>query len=90
MHSHFLNKFLEETLHFFGCWLFLKKLNNESVVSTNNFFYYNGGGWVYNQIMSMFSKKYHGNILSMHLSKFRKSEKLKKQKIIFNNFEGNL
>ena len=25
MHSHFLEKFFKETLHFFGCWLFLKK-----------------------------------------------------------------
>ena len=30
MHSHFLKKFLKETLHFSGCWLFLKKWNNES------------------------------------------------------------
>ena len=32
MYSHFLKKFLREALHFSGCWLFLKKWNNESVV----------------------------------------------------------
>ena len=32
MHSHFLKKFLTETLHFSGCWLFLKNWNNEIVV----------------------------------------------------------
>ena len=32
MHSHFLKIFLRETLHFAGCWLFLKKWNNEGVV----------------------------------------------------------
>ena len=32
MHSHFVKKFLKETLHFSaGCWLFLKKWNNEGV-----------------------------------------------------------
>ena len=30
---------------------------------------------MYNQIIFMFSKEYHGNILSMHLTKFCKSEK---------------
>ena len=33
MHFHFLKKFLRETLHFDGSWLFLEKLNNESVVN---------------------------------------------------------
>ena len=32
MHSHFLKKFLMETLRFSMCWLFLNKLNNEIVV----------------------------------------------------------
>ena len=32
MHSCFLKNFLTETLHFSGCWLFLKKSNNEIVV----------------------------------------------------------
>ena len=32
MHSHFFKKFLKERLHFSGCWLFLKKWNNESIV----------------------------------------------------------
>ena len=32
MYSHFLKKFLKETIHFSGCWLFLKKWSNESVV----------------------------------------------------------
>ena len=32
MHSHFVKKFLKETLNFSaGCWLFLKKWNNEGV-----------------------------------------------------------
>ena len=38
------------------------------------------GMWVetmYNQINFMFSKEYHGKVLSMHLTKVRKSEKLK-------------
>ena len=33
MHSHFLKKFLTETLHISGCWLFLKKWNNEIAVN---------------------------------------------------------
>ena len=32
-YSHFLKKFLRETLHFSECWLFLKKWNNESVIN---------------------------------------------------------
>ena len=32
MHSHPLKKFFTETLLFSGCWLFLKKWNNEAVV----------------------------------------------------------
>ena len=28
----FPEKLLKEALHFFGCWLFLKKWNNETVV----------------------------------------------------------
>ena len=33
MYSDFQKEFLKETLHFSGCWLFLKKWNNESVVT---------------------------------------------------------
>ena len=32
MYSHSLKKFLKETLHFSGCWLFLRKWNNEKIV----------------------------------------------------------
>ena len=32
MHSHFQKKFLKETFPFSGCWLFLKKCNNESAL----------------------------------------------------------
>ena len=32
MHSEFLKKFLNETLHFSRCWLFLKKGNDQSAV----------------------------------------------------------
>ena len=41
-----------------------------------------GGGLetMYNQITFMFGKDYHGNILCMHLTKFRKLEKRKKNK----------
>ena len=33
MYSHFLKKFLKETLYFSGCWLFLNKWIKESVVT---------------------------------------------------------
>ena len=33
MHSHFLKKFIKETLYFSGCRVFLNKWNNESVVT---------------------------------------------------------
>ena len=50
-----------------------------------------GGGalveTMYNKITFMFIKEYHGNILSMHLIKFRKSEKWKKYIYIFNKFK---
>ena len=41
-----------------------------------------GGGaeTMYNQISFIFSREQHGTILSMHLTKFRKSEKWKKKK----------
>ena len=121
MHSHFLKKLLRETLHFCGCWLFLKKWNNESVECSNmvinvtspfvfnsphrglschkyrkKFFHHNilenldikslflppvvirvGAETMCNQITSIFSKEWHGTTLSMHLTKFRKSEKWK-------------
>ena len=32
IYSHFLKKFLKETVHFSRFWLFLKKWNNEGVV----------------------------------------------------------
>ena len=32
IYSHYLQKFLKETLHFSGCWFFLKNWNNEDVV----------------------------------------------------------
>ena len=44
-----------------------------------------GGGaeTMYNQISLIFSKEQHGNILSMRLTKFRKSEKWKIEKLKF-------
>ena len=36
---------------------------------------------MYNQITFMFNKEYHENILSMHLTKFHKSEKWKNKKL---------
>ena len=33
MHSHFLNKFIKETLYFSGWKLFLNRSNNENVVT---------------------------------------------------------
>ena len=46
-----------------------------------------GGGAeaVFNQITFIFSKEWHGNILSMHLNKFRKSEKWKNKEFKFVN-----
>ena len=46
-----------------------------------------GGGAeaVFNQITFIFSKEWHGNILSMHLNKFRKSEKWKNKELKFVN-----
>ena len=35
IYSHFLKKFLKETFHFSGCWLFIKKWDNEGVVFNN-------------------------------------------------------
>ena len=37
-----------------------------------------GAGAMYNHITFIFSKEYHGTILSMHLTVFRQSEKWKK------------
>ena len=42
-----------------------------------------GAKTMYNQIIFIFSKEKHGNILSMHLTKFRKSEKWKNKKLKF-------
>ena len=46
-----------------------------------------GGGaeTMYNQITFIFRKEWHGNILSIHLTKFRKSEKWKNKKLNFVN-----
>ena len=40
---------------------------------------------MYNQITFIFRKEWHGNILSIHLTKFRKSEKWKNKKLNFVN-----
>ena len=46
-----------------------------------------GGGadTMFNQIKFIFSKVKHGNILSMHLNKFRKSENWKNKELKFVN-----
>ena len=46
------------------------------------------GGWVetmFNQFTFIFIKEQHGNILSLHLNKFRKSEKWKNKELKFVN-----
>ena len=46
-----------------------------------------GGGaeTMFNQITFIFSEEWHGNILSMHLNKFCKSEKWKNKELKFVN-----
>ena len=100
MHSHSQTKFLKETLHFSGCWPFLKKWNNESVVSNKCCSPYRvilfstppppsiegyppqmkekeGGGWFTTKLLSC-SVRNIMETLSMHLSKFCKSERNEK------------